>query len=76
MQKTITLVITVLENNHFIYAYPQKLSKDDILWHYFKTPSIIHMHKFLMYDDLMAKYQHLKEELIKYQHINEELEGF
>jgi len=54
----------------------KKLSKDDILWHYFKTPSVIHMHKFLMYDDLMAKYQHLKEELIKYQHINEELEGF
>ena len=33
------------------------------MWHCVKTKTVIHMHRLLMYDDLMTKYQHVKEEL-------------
>ena len=33
------------------------------MWHYLKTKSVVHMHSLLMYDDLMTKYQHVKDEL-------------
>ena len=33
------------------------------MWHCVKTKTLIHMHRLLMYDDLMTKYQHVKEEL-------------
>ena len=39
------------------------MSTGDVMWHYLKTKSVIHMHSLLMYDDLMTKYQHVKEEL-------------
>ena len=39
------------------------MSTGDVMWHYLKTKSVIHMHSLSMYDDLMTKYQHVKDEL-------------
>ena len=49
------------------------VTESDILWHYLKTKSVHHMHKILMFEDLMNQYQHTKEELKKYQKMAEEI---
>ena len=48
------------------------VSESDILWHYLKTKSVHHMHKIMMYEDLMNQYQHIKEELKKIKRNNED----
>ena len=49
---------TDIDNSNF-----QDVSTGDVMWHYLKTKSVVHMHSLLMYDDLMTKYQHVKDEL-------------
>lgn len=38
------------------------LKESDILWHYLSTKSVNHMHRIFMYEDLLNKYEKLKEE--------------
>lgn len=43
------------------------LKETDILWHYLKTKSVHHMHHVFMYNELLANYHHVNEELKKLQ---------
>ena len=47
----------------FLWLCLQDISTHGVMWHCVNTKTVIHMHRLLMYDDLMTKYQHVKEEL-------------
>ena len=38
------------------------LNEEDILWHYFDTKSVTHMHRIFMYNNLLRENQHLKRQ--------------
>jgi len=50
------------------------LKEEDILWHYLNTKSVTHMHRIMMYDDLLRDYQHLKRQNKKLNQAENELE--